>query len=152
MFELNRKGLNLPRGVASLGVLLVPLIVLAVLEQEKYLLSVFFGALFVGLSDPGGGYLQRVSRLAEVGVIGAVLTALGFGIGGQAWGFAVLAAFVVTLLGGLAATFGLHRLVVAMLLNVWFIVALGLPASYQLDPLTRTVSVDREGRGPGRQA
>src|SRR5664279_1100576 len=71
----------------------------------------------VGLSDPGGDYLQRVSRLAEVGVIGAVLTALGFGIGGQAWGFVVIAAFVVTLLGGLAATFGLHRLVVAMLLN-----------------------------------
>jgi hypothetical protein len=133
VFELNRKGLNLPRGVASLGVLLVPLIVLAVLDQEKYLISMFFGALFVGLSDPGGDYLQRVSRLAEVGVIGAVLTALGFGIGGQAWGFVVIAAFVVTLLGGLAATFGLHRLVVAMLLNVWFIVALGLPASYQLD-------------------
>lgn len=48
VFELNRKGLNLPRGVASLGVLLVPLIVLAVLDQEKYLISMFFGALSWG--------------------------------------------------------------------------------------------------------
>jgi hypothetical protein len=62
-----------------------------------------------------------------VAAAGALLTALGFGIGGGAWGFVVLAAFVATLLGGLAVTYGLHRFVAAYLLNIWFIIALGLP-------------------------
>jgi hypothetical protein len=39
----------------------------------------------------------------------------------------VLAAFVATLLGGLAVKYGLHRFVAAYFLNVWFIIALGLP-------------------------
>ncbi len=34
---------------------------------------------------------------------------------------------MAALLGGLAVTYGLHRFVAADLLNVWFIVALGLP-------------------------
>ena len=65
--------------------------------------------------------------MALVAVAGALLTALGFGIGAGAWGVVVLAAFVATLLGGLAVKYGLHRFVAAYFLNVWFIVALGLP-------------------------
>ena len=48
----------------------------------------------------------------------------------------MLAAFVVTLLGGLAVKFGLHRFVAGLLLNVWFIIAIGLPDSYKLDHVT----------------
>ena len=58
---------------------------------------------------------------------GALLTALGFGIGGGPWGFVVLAAFVATLLAGLAVKYGVHRFVAAHLLNIWFIIVLGLP-------------------------
>jgi hypothetical protein len=45
----------------------------------------------------------------------------------------VLAAFVVTLLAGLAVKYGLHRFAAASLLNIWFVIALALPGSYQLD-------------------
>ena len=43
----------------------------------------------------------------------------------------VLAVFAVTLLAGLAVKYGAHRFVAAYLLNVWFVITLGLPASYQ---------------------
>lgn len=39
-------------------------------------------ALFVGLSDPGGTYRARLRMMAGVGLIGALVTALGFAIGG----------------------------------------------------------------------
>jgi hypothetical protein len=38
-----------------------------------------------------------------------LLTGLGFGIGEKAWELVVLAAFVVTPLGGLAVKYTLHR-------------------------------------------
>jgi len=60
-------------------------------------------------------------------VRGAILAVVGFGIGGGAWGWVVLAAFVVTVLGGLAVKYGLHSFVAAYLLNAWFIIVLGLP-------------------------
>jgi hypothetical protein len=56
VFKLNRKGLNVRRAVGVAVVMLVPLIVLHALDQEVYYLSVAFGALFVGLNDPGGEY------------------------------------------------------------------------------------------------
>ena len=43
----------------------------------------------------------------------------------------MLAAFVVTLLAGLAVKYGLHRFPAAVLLNVWFVIALALRASDQ---------------------
>ena len=50
----------------------------------------------------------------------------------------MLAAFVVTVLAGLAINFGLHYLVAGILLNVWFLVALaladGLPARISANP------------------
>ena len=42
----------------------------------------------------------------------------------------MLAAFVVTLLA-VAVKYGLHRFPAAVLLNVWFVIALALRASYQ---------------------
>ncbi len=110
------------------------LIVVGVLPDERrYFLSAIFGALFVALSDPGGKYGPRVAKMAVMAVAGALLTALGFGIGAGAWGWVVLAAFVVTLLGGLAVKYGVHRFVAAYLLNVWFIIALGLPTLISFD-------------------
>jgi hypothetical protein len=130
VFELNPAGLNWPRAVMFLDVALVPLVVFWAIGREQYLLSALFGVLFAGLADPGGGFGYRASRIAVFALIGAALTALGFGIGGDGWGWLVLAAFAVTLVAGLAVTFGTRRFVVALLLNLWFIVALGVAVSF----------------------
>jgi hypothetical protein len=51
-------------------------------------------------SGPGGRYGQRALRIFAFGAIGAGLTALGFGIGGEAWGWLVLAALAVRMAAG----------------------------------------------------
>jgi hypothetical protein len=107
----------------------VPLVVLAAIGEEQYLLSAVFAALFACVVDPGGSYGYRASRIAVFGLAGAAITALGFAIATSAWGWLVLAAFVVTLVAGLAVTFGVHRFVAAMLLNIWFVVALAVGAN-----------------------
>ncbi|WP_371671706.1 FUSC family protein [Streptomyces sp. NBC_00289] len=129
VFELNPVGLNWPRGVLFLDIALVPLIVFRAIGHEQYLVSALFGLLFAWLADPGGGYGHRASHIAVFALIGAGLTALGFGIGGEAWGWLVLATFAVTLVAGLTVAFGVHRFIAAVLLNLWFIVALGLAFS-----------------------
>lgn len=126
VFEFNPAGLNWPRAVMILDIMLVPLLVFWAIGYEQYLASAVFGVLFAGLADPGGGYGHRAWHVAVFGLIGAGLTALGFGIGGDAWGWLVLAAFAVTLVSGLAVMFGVHSFVTAYLLDVWFIVVLGL--------------------------
>ena len=127
VFEVKWQGFNLRRG-AVLAVVLGLLLIVGVLPHERrYFLSAIFGALFVALSDPGGDYGPRVLAMAAMAGAGALLTALGFGIGGGPWEFVVLAAFLATFMGGLAVKYGLHRFVAAYLLNIWFIIALGLP-------------------------
>jgi hypothetical protein len=71
VFELKREGLNVPRALFVVGVLLVPVIVLGVIDQEKYLPSVVSGALSVGRSDSGGDYGHRAQRMAAIAGIGA---------------------------------------------------------------------------------
>jgi hypothetical protein len=127
LFELNRKGLNLQRGFIVAGVLVVLTALLLGLGHVGYVLTFVFAVLFAALSDPGGKFGYRVQRMALFGVLGALLTALGYGIGGGAWGWVVLAAFVVTLLGGLAVRFGLHRFESGELLTYWFLIAISLP-------------------------
>ncbi len=130
VFELNPAGINWPRAVMFLDIALVPLVVFWAIGHEQYLFSAVFGVLFAGLADPGGGFGYRASRIAAFALIGAGLTALGFGIGGDAWGWLMLAAFAVTLVAGLAAAFGVRRFVAALFLNLWFIIALGLASSF----------------------
>jgi Fusaric acid resistance protein-like len=130
LFEVNPAGLNWPRAVMVLDVMLVPLVIFWAIGHQEYLLSAVFGLLFSVLADPGGGYGTRAWHIAVFGLIGAGLTALGFGIGGDAWGWLVLAAGVVTLLAGLAIAFGVHRFVAAYLLNIWFIIALAVASSF----------------------
>jgi len=133
VFEAKWQAFNLRRG-AVFAVLLGLLIIVGVLPQERrYFLSAIFGALFVALSDPGGKHGPRVARMAVMAVAGGLLTALGFGIGAGAWGWVVLAVFVATVLSGLAVKYGVHRFVAAYLLNVWFIIALGLPTFMSFD-------------------
>ncbi|WP_035805704.1 FUSC family protein [Kitasatospora mediocidica] len=129
VFELDRSGINWPRAVMFLDVALVPLVVFWAIGHEQYLLSALFGLLFAMLDDPGGGYGQRASHIGVFALTGAGVTALGFGIGADAWGWLVLAAFAVTLVAGLAVAFGVRRFVTALLLNLWFIVTLGVASS-----------------------
>ena len=133
VFKLDKKGFNLRRGASVLVVALIPLVVLGVLDQEKYFVSMLFAVLFMEASDPGGEYGYRMSHLALFAVTGALLTALGFGLGGAAWGWVVLALFVITLVAELAVKYGLHRFVAALLLNIWFVIALSVQAGYRLD-------------------
>jgi hypothetical protein len=136
VFEFNPAGLNWPRGVLILVLMLIPLIVFLAIGHQEYLLSALFGVLFAAVADPGGSLGSRASRVAVFALIGAGLTALGFGIGGDAWGWLVLAAFAVTLLAGLAVMFGVHRFVTALLLNIWFIIALGAAFGFHQFNLT----------------
>ncbi len=149
VFEVNPAGLNWPRAVMFLDVALVPLVVFWAIGHEEYLLSALFGLLSAALADPGGGYGYRASHIAVFALIGAGLTALGFGIGGDAWGWLVLAAFAVTLVAGLAVTFGVHRFVTALLLNLWFIIALGLAFSFHHDARSPATPGLRCLPGPG---
>ena len=59
-------------------------------------------------------------------LLGALVTAFGFYVGDEAWGFVVLAVFAVTLACGLAVKLGVHRFAAGLLLNVWFLVVLSL--------------------------
>jgi hypothetical protein len=128
VFALNRKGFNLQRGLEVVGVLLIPLVVLGLLDKEKYWESVTFGILFVGLSDPGGTYGVRFREMGWVAAVGTVITGLGFALGGEAWGWVVIAAFVVTFISGLALKYGVHRFTSALMLNSWFLVTIAIPA------------------------
>lgn len=133
VFELNPAAINWPRAVLVLDVLLVPLLVLPTTGHEQYLYSAIFGVLFAAEADPGGRFRLRAASIAIFALIGGGLTALGFGIGGAAWGWLVLAAFAVTLVAGLAVMFGVRRFVAAYLLNVWFLIALVLGAVFHQD-------------------
>ena len=130
VFELNPKGLNWARGVMFLDVALVPLVVLVAIGEQQYLFSAVFAVLFAGVADPGGSYGDRASQIAVFGLAGAAVTALGFGIATSGWGWLVFAVFVVTLVAGLTVKLGLHRFVAAMLLNIWFVVALVLGSNH----------------------
>jgi hypothetical protein len=144
VFALNTKGVLVPRGVAVAGLVLLTLVVTAAVNQERYFLSVAFGLLFVALSDPGGGYLARLSRMAVVGLTGALLTALGFGIGAGAWGWVVLAVFAVTVLTGLVINVDVYALVAGILLNVWLLITLsaaaGLPSGANTHPWNQALA------------
>jgi hypothetical protein len=151
VFALKWQGFNLRRGAVILVVLGLLIIVGVLPQDRRYFLSAIFGALFLAVVDPGGEYAYRMARLAVFAAAGALLTALGFGIGGGAWGWVVLAVFVITLLGGLAVKYGAHRFVAAYLLNVWFIIVLGLPTliAFGLPGLFRSGLIHTE---PWKQA
>jgi hypothetical protein len=136
LFAFNAPALNWPRGVLFLDIALVPLVLFWAIGYEQYLLSAIFSAVFTIVVDPGGAIGPRMLRLTVFLLAGAGVTALGFGLGTVAWGWLVMASFLVTLVAGLAIVFGLHVFVAALLLNIWFIVAMALGQA--LHPHTQT--------------
>lgn len=77
VFEIKRQRFSLRTGVVTFVVLALPLIVLAAIGQEKYWLSMSFGAWLVLRSDRGGDYMDRAARITEFAAIGALLTGSG---------------------------------------------------------------------------
>lgn len=138
VFRLHTAGLDWQRAVLFLDIALVPLLILWTIGYEQYLLGALFGLLLAALEDPGGGYVHRATRVSAFALIGAGLTAWSFAMGGAAWGWLVLVAFAVTLLAGLAVVLGVRTFVTALLLNIWFLVALGL--AFQFDQHPRPTS------------
>jgi hypothetical protein len=130
IFALNRRGLNVALGLEAAALMLVPLLILVALDLERYWLTLAFGVLFVALVDPGGQYPIRAREMSIVAILGGLATLWGYGIGADPWGWVVLSAFVVVLLTSLAIRFGIHRFVAGILISVWFLVALTLPAAY----------------------
>src|SRR5262249_29151280 len=122
VFQLNPAGVNLGRGMVCLDISLVPLVLFWAIGHEEYLLSALFGALFAWLADPGGSYGLRVSRVAIFAAIGAGLTALAFGIGGDAWGWLGLAASLGPPVARPAGLFWGRRFVNARLLHILVII------------------------------
>jgi hypothetical protein len=117
-------------------ILSLVVVVLEVIDQQEFVLTVVFAVLYVGISDPGGDFGHGATRMGQFAVLGALVTLLGFGVGGGGWGLVVVATFLVTLAGGLAVKFGLHRFVAGMLLNSWFLIAITLPVEYGLDDVS----------------
>ena len=75
VFELNREGFNVQRGLIFMGVLPVPAIILTALDKHHYLLSSAPGGLLVGRSDAGGKCGSPAQRMAKVAMVGALLRA-----------------------------------------------------------------------------
>ncbi|HSX31555.1 MAG TPA: FUSC family protein [Candidatus Saccharimonadales bacterium] len=130
IFKPDYKGLSAPLALLVLELILIDFVFLVTNRDTAYMLSAIFGTLFVGLSDPGGAFKRRVGPMAFTSAAGALLTALGFSLDTAAWGWITLVAFGVTLLSGLSLKFGLHRFITTLLLNVWFVVALGIGSGY----------------------
>ena len=72
VFALNRKGLNLPRGLAIAAVLVALGALLVALDREAHVLTFVFAVLLAALGDPGGSFAYRAQRMTLFGVIGAL--------------------------------------------------------------------------------
>ncbi len=138
VFGADRSKFSLTGGIAVGAVLLVIWFAIAQLNQQRYLVTIVFAVLTTALSDPGGTFWNRARAMGVFGLVGALMTALAFFVGTQASGFIVLALFAATLAAGLAVKFGLHRFTAGMLLNVWFVLAVGLPISFRADRIHTT--------------
>ena len=136
IFEIKREGINVPRGLVTIGLFLIVLLVVVLVGEEKYWENVTFGALFVAVSDPGGPYKTRLRAMTWVALGGAFVTGLGYAIGGGPWAIVVVAAFVITLLCGLTIKFGVHAFTAALLVNSWFLVAIAVPDGLHLHAAT----------------
>ena len=130
VFECKWEALNVALAVGVAAVVVALFVVFTALHWEHYWLSATFGLVFMVVGAAGGHYAHRARDLAVLEVVGAMLTALAFALGTGAWGYIALAALVVTLAAGLSLRFGLPVFMVAVFLNIWFIVALSLAAGY----------------------
>ena len=126
VFAADGQKLNVKAGAAVAALLFLLWFLIVQTNQQKYFVPVVFAVLLVAQSDPGGNIGRRMGGMSLFALLGALVTAFGFYVGDEAWGFVVLAVFAVTLACGLAVKLGVHRFAAGLLLNVWFLVVLSL--------------------------
>ncbi len=126
VFAADGKKLNVKSGAAVAALLFLLWFLIEQTNEQKYFVPVVFAVLLVAQSDPGGKIGKRMEGMSLFALLGALVTAFGFYVGDEAWGFVVLAVFAVTLACGLAVKLGVHRFAAGLLLNVWFLVVLSL--------------------------
>ena len=97
VFRSDGEKLNVKGGAAVAALLFLLWFVIVQTNQQKYFVTVVFAVLLVAQSDPGGAIGKRVEGMSAFAVLGALVTAFGFYVGDEAWGFVVLAVFAVTL-------------------------------------------------------
>ena len=136
VFAFDRSKLDWPLGVALAVALVLPLVVLAALDRDVYWLSLSFGVLLCGLSDPGGSLRTRYSHLGVFALVGAVLTLWGTWVGAEAWGLVAASTLVVVFASGLVIRFGVHRFIAGAMLATWFLIAISLPPGFAADGVT----------------
>ncbi len=126
MLAADGQKLNVKAGAAIAVLLFLLWFLIVQTNQQKYFVPVVFAVLLVAQSDPGGTIGRRMAGMSLFALLGALVTAFGFYVGDEAWGFVVLAVFALTLACGLAVKLGVHRFAAGLLLNVWFLVVLSL--------------------------
>ena len=126
VFAADGQKLNVKAGAAIAALLFLLWFLIVQTNQQKYFVPVVFAVLLVAQSDPGGTIGKRIAGMSLFALLGALVTAFGFYVGNEAWGFVVLAVFALTLACGLAVKLGVHRFAAGLLLNVWFLVVLSL--------------------------
>jgi hypothetical protein len=116
--------------------MLVPLGVLTSVGRTDLWLSFSFGVLFTGVSDlvVKDAYATRVRWSVGVALVGAVLTVLGYVLGGANWALVALAVAVTTLLSFLVTAYGLCGAVAGVLLNIWFLITLSITHALDNSP------------------
>jgi hypothetical protein len=130
VFGFDKSKLNWSLGLTVAIAIFIPLVLLALVGQDVYWLSVSFGVLFVGLGDPGGRLATRATYAAVFGVIGAIVTAWAIAVGSAGWVLVTLSTVVITLATGLVIRFGVRRFVTGSLLTAWFLIAISLPPGF----------------------
>jgi hypothetical protein len=134
LFTLKPEHFHPVEGAITLAIFLVPLLVLKALGHEELWLSFSFGALFTRQNylavDEAAA--SRIRWSVAFVLVGALLTALGYVLGGANWVLVVVAVFVTTFLSYLSSAYG--RAVAGVLLNVWFLVALSTTFALDKSP------------------
>ena len=126
LFTLKPEKLNVGLGLTIVAIVLVPLLILSAAGHPELWLSFTWGILFTGISDVVVKDIYATRARWSVGfvLVGALLTALGYLLGGTDWALVALAIFVSTLLSYLAGALGSRGTVAGILLNVWFLITL----------------------------
>jgi hypothetical protein len=136
LFTLKADKFHPVLGLVIMVVALVPLLVLKAAGHEELWLSFTFGLLVTGISDivVKDPYAIRVRWSVAIVLVGALLTALGYLLGGANWFLVALLVFVSTLLSYLVTVYGRRGTVAGVLLNVWFLIALSTTFALNKSP------------------
>lgn len=126
LFTFKREQIHLGLAVAFGVIFIASLLMLRAIGRPELWLSFAFGFLYTALSDIAvtSERASRVRWSVTVAVGGALLTALGYLLGGANWFLVTLAVFVSTMLSYLVGAYGKRAATAGVLLNSWFVVVL----------------------------